>query len=213
MSRRGGVLEFALPGRGQNDLTGGKEVFKVYKLTIKWTLSKTVFKDFPNTLRAPPNDCFWESIYCITQKNWYFWICLQNLFWRISHFLKMQGNEACNFSKNAALTQVFFCYTLRTVTKNFRSFSRFFQFISTSHSVPFKLMRAFNRYTNWKMQIFEPVAHGNAADTASHKNSCFSQLLYNFSVFVIMICNFKYILKDVALVFVLLVLQICCHSI
>ena len=49
----------------------------------------------------------------------------------------------CYVSKNAALPQVFFCYTLRTVPKNFQSFSTFFQSISTNLSVPFKCMHAF----------------------------------------------------------------------
>ena len=58
--------------------TLGKEGFtwgtrgrgKLYRLTIKWTSSKTVAKDFPYTLRVPSTDCF-KSItkICIFLKN------------------------------------------------------------------------------------------------------------------------------------------------
>ena len=62
----GGVLEVVLPGRGANDwpcgrkgLPGGPEVGeKLYRLTIKWTLSKIVVKDFPCTLRVPFTDWY-----------------------------------------------------------------------------------------------------------------------------------------------------------
>ena len=73
---------------------------------------------------------FWEQfsltasggLYFVAHKNTWFWKCLQNLSWRMKHFLKMNGNlwkvlADCNFSKNAALLQVFFknlSYVLRT---------------------------------------------------------------------------------------------------
>ena len=56
----GGVFEIILPGRGQ--LAYGK----LYRSTIKWASSKTVF-NFP-PLRAPLTDVFWKSISCIRQK-------------------------------------------------------------------------------------------------------------------------------------------------
>ena len=60
-----GVLEVVLPGRRQMSYLG-KEGFawgtegreKLYKLIIKWTSSKIVFKDFPNTLRVSSTHCF-----------------------------------------------------------------------------------------------------------------------------------------------------------
>ena len=109
----------------------------------------------------------------------------------------MQGNlrkviAACNVSKNAASLQVLFCHILRTIPKDFWSFSKFFQSISrtlrksciqgcsgphfpasghflrsASHSAPFKFMCVFERYTKWKMQIFNPIAPGKAADNAN----------------------------------------------
>ena len=47
------------------------------------------------------------------------------------------------------------------------SLSKLFRFISTSDSVPFKLMHTFNRYKNWKILIFDLIAHGNAVNTAN----------------------------------------------
>ena len=69
----GGVFAW----EGREWLTWGKEGFSwrtggrenLYsRLTIKWTSSKTVFKDIHYTLTAPSINCFWKSIYCITQK-------------------------------------------------------------------------------------------------------------------------------------------------
>ena len=48
--------------------------------------------------------------------------------------------SVCSVSKTAASSQGFFCHILGTVPKKFRSFSKFFQSISTTHSVPFRLM-------------------------------------------------------------------------
>ena len=71
--RGGGVFAW----EGREWLTWGKEGFSwrtggrenLYsRLTIKWTSSKTVFKDIHYTLTAPSINCFWKSIYCITQK-------------------------------------------------------------------------------------------------------------------------------------------------
>ena len=100
--------------------TGGSG--RLCRLTIKWTSSKTVFKDFPNTLRVPSTACF-NLLH--NTKNAHFWISLQNFSWRIS-FLKMQKNlwkvvAACNLFKNATLPHVFFYHILRTVPKDFRS--------------------------------------------------------------------------------------------
>ena len=50
---------------------------------------------------------------------------------------------ACTPSKTAALPQLFFWHILRTVPKEFGSFSKLFQSISKSQSVPFKFMYAF----------------------------------------------------------------------
>ena len=68
--RKGEDLEVVLPKRGKNDLLGERRRFpgeprasgKLCRLTIKETSSKTVLKDFPNTLRAPPTNGFWKSI-------------------------------------------------------------------------------------------------------------------------------------------------------
>ena len=141
MSRGGGVLEVVFCLNGSKWLTLGKEEFawgsegrqKIHRLTIKLTLSKTVFKDFPNTLRVPFTDCF-KSI--ASYKKWIF-LNMPVKLWRINN-LKMQENiwkivAACNVSKNSALPQVFFCYILKTAPKNFWFFSKFFQSISTRH--------------------------------------------------------------------------------
>ena len=144
-----GVLEVVLPMRGANELPWGrkglpgKQGVKLYRWTIKWNSFNAVFKDFPNTFRVPSTESF-NSI--ASHKNAYFLKCLQNFLWRFS-FL-MQGNlwkiiAAYNFSRNAVLRQAFFCHILRTVQKDFRSLSKFFQSISTSRSGPFKFMHAF----------------------------------------------------------------------
>ena len=164
------VLEVFLPGMETNDLPrrrkglpGGLESRrKLYRLTIKWTSSKTSLKDFPNTLRAPPIECFWKSINCIIKNVYSEYVCvtfLQKLgkLWKII--------EAFNVSKNVAIPQVFFIHILRTVPKNFWSFSKFFKSISTSHFISFKFMNSFNRYNKWKIQIFDPISRDNAADT------------------------------------------------
>ena len=86
-----GVLKIARPGRRPNDLPGGRKDFpegpqsweKLYRLTIlalfytflKWTVSKTVLKDFSNTLREPLMTAS-GSLYIVSHKNGYFWICL-----------------------------------------------------------------------------------------------------------------------------------------
>ena len=79
---------------------------------LKWTSSNRVFKNFANTIRAPPTHCFWKFLYCFMQKNAYFWICLQSLSQRISQSFKMLGKlwiilTVCNFNKNVALPQEF----------------------------------------------------------------------------------------------------------
>ena len=38
------------------------------QINYKTISFKTVFKDSPNELRIPSIECFWKSIYCITQK-------------------------------------------------------------------------------------------------------------------------------------------------
>ena len=123
-------------------------------------------------------------------KNVYFWMSAKLTLKELAILLKMQGNlrkiiAACNVSKNAASLEVLFCHILRTIPKDFRSFSKFFQSISrtsysdphfpafghflrsTSHSVPFKFICVFERYTKWKMQVFNPIALGNATDNAN----------------------------------------------
>ena len=117
--------------------TGGRE--KQYRLTITWTSSKTVFRHFPDILRVLFTDCF-KII--ASQKNAYFWICLQNFSWKINFWETFEKLLQSNVSKKA-LSQVFFCNILKTVPKDFRFFSKFFQSFSTSHSVPFKFMHAF----------------------------------------------------------------------
>ena len=68
---------------GDKWLTLGKEGFdwgtrgmeKLYRLTIKWTSSKTVVKDFPYTLRVPSTDCFNSIVShkkCVFLKNYLF---------------------------------------------------------------------------------------------------------------------------------------------
>ena len=39
--------------------------------------------------------------------------------------------------------------------------------MSTSNSVPFTFMRAFNICNQWKMHIFDPIARGDTAETAN----------------------------------------------
>ena len=95
----------------------------------------------------------------------YFWICLQNFSWEELASLKCRETfaiiSACNVSKNAALSRVFFCHVLRIVSKDF---SKFFQFISTSLSLYYSNLCLLS-YTEWKMQIFDPIACGNALYT------------------------------------------------
>ena len=59
--KRGGSFGSCSALEGSNDLPWGRKEFtwgtrsrgKQYKLTIKWTSSKTVVKDFPYTFRVP----------------------------------------------------------------------------------------------------------------------------------------------------------------
>ena len=83
----------------------------------------------------------------------------------------MQSNlwevfAAGKVSKNFGLPQVIYCHILRTVPKDFRSFSKFFQLVVTRYSVgtiPIHML-FFNRYIKLKMQIFDPVASDDTAD-------------------------------------------------
>ena len=132
---------------------------KLYKLTTNWTLSRTIFKDFFNTFEHLPL----TASELFHTKDKYFWICLQNISWRISHFLKIQVNL---WNIIAALSQVFFCHIFRT--KDFRSFSKSFPSILTSHSeVTVQIYACFNRYIKWKVQFFDPIGCGNAIDTTN----------------------------------------------
>ena len=71
--KRGGGFESCSGWEGGKWFTLGKEGFtcgtrssgKLYRLTIEWTSSKAVFKDFPYTLRVPSSLL---RVYCITQK-------------------------------------------------------------------------------------------------------------------------------------------------
>ena len=119
---------------------------------------------------------------------------------------------ACNVSKNGASLQVLFFHILRTIPKRFRSFSKFFQIISRTlrkkclYSELFwstfspirtlftkcksfctiKTHVRFWKIHEIKIQIFNPVARGKAADNANgcqmmsysqvekHHSCCFS---------------------------------------
>ena len=127
-----GKEEFALGSKGRG---------KLVKLTIKWT----PYKRFPNTLRVLLLTS--SGSHTNHTKDSYFWICLQNFSWRIHHFLKTQRNlsktiTVCNVSKNAVLPQVFFHHVLKAAPADFGSFSKFFQSISTSHSIPSNFFHA-----------------------------------------------------------------------
>ena len=168
-----GVVKVALTDREANDLPGEGFAWetgswgKLYKLTIKWSSSSRVFNYLPNTLRVPSTDYF---KFIASHKKYRFLKCLQNLSWKI-RVNKMQGNfwkiiAACNVSKNAALLQVFFCHVLRTVPKDYRSYSRFFPSISTCHSVVFKFIHPF--FINQMRDAdFRTNRSCNAADTAN----------------------------------------------
>ena len=104
----GGGLEIVLPGSGQMSYlvkgrvclrTGGKG--KLYRLTTKWASSKTVFKDFPNNLRASSTDCF-KLI--PSHKKLILWICLQNL---SSIFFKVL---LFHFNKSLRGIQIHVCF-------------------------------------------------------------------------------------------------------
>ena len=78
--KRGGSFWSCSAWEGANNLPWGKKSLpggpgvgeKLYRLTIKWTSSKTVAKDFPYSLRVPSTNCF-KSIAshkkCISLKN------------------------------------------------------------------------------------------------------------------------------------------------
>ena len=128
----GRVLEVVSHGRGQITYLGegsvclGTKGRKLYRLAIKWTLSKTVSKDFSKTLRVFSIDCF-QSI--ASHKKCIFLNMPAKLF--LKNNLLMQENHwkivaACTLSKTAALPQLFFWHILRTVPKEFGSFSKLF---------------------------------------------------------------------------------------
>ena len=114
---------------GKEEFTWGTSGRKLYRLTIKWTWSKTV-------LRVPSTDCF-KSIashkkciflnmsakHCIKQKMHIPEYVCRTFLEKIT-FLRREIIAVYNVSKNAALPQVFFCHTLGTVPQYFRSFSK-----------------------------------------------------------------------------------------
>ena len=110
---------------------------KLYRLIIKCKWSKSVFKDFLNTLRAPPVYRS-RSLYIVSHKKYISLNMAANLSKTVPYFLKIHGNlwnviTVCYVSKNAAIILVFFCHISKTVPKSFQSFSWFLCSISTSH--------------------------------------------------------------------------------
>ena len=63
------------------------------------------------------------QVYCITQKM-YISEYVSKAFLEELTFLCREIIAACNVSKNAALPQVYFCHTLRTISKEFDHFQR-----------------------------------------------------------------------------------------
>ena len=117
VSRAGRVLQVVMPGSGQMTyLWEGRVCLwsrdwkKNVETNYKINLPKTVFKYFPRLFKRTFH--WLLQVYCITQKNTYFWICQQNSSWKIS-FLKMKEIlwniiAACNVFKLAAFPHVFF---------------------------------------------------------------------------------------------------------
>ena len=138
---RRGVLEVALPGRGAIDLPrgrkglpGGSEVGENIQINYKMNYIQVSFQRFSQHFKST---LYWLlQVYCITQKmhfsEYLFKTFLEELAFLLLYspvtFLKML---------------YFFCYVSRIVPKDFWSFSKFFQSISISHSVPFKFMHEF----------------------------------------------------------------------
>ena len=72
--KEGGVLEILLSEKGMAEVIYlGRERVCLgdCMVIIKWTSSKTIFKDYPKNLRVPPMTTFGSDtkIYCFTQKN------------------------------------------------------------------------------------------------------------------------------------------------
>ena len=72
--KEGGVLQILLSGKGMAEVIYlGRERVCLgdCMVIIKWTSSKTVFKDYPKNLRVLPITAFRidTKIYCMIQKN------------------------------------------------------------------------------------------------------------------------------------------------
>ena len=149
-----GALEVVLSGRGQMTYLGkesfawGTRVRETIQTNYKMKfIHDRLFQHFKNTFNLL------LQVYCITRKmhiskNVYktfleeLALRLQRNLWKIKIII------ACDVSNNVALSQVVFCYILRTVPKDFGIFWHFFQSISTSHFAPFKFMHAFLHQMN-----------------------------------------------------------------
>ena len=141
---------------GAKWLTFGKEVFqlgtkgrgKLIKSTIKWTSYKLAFKNFLNTLRVLLLTSSGSLMY--HTNNSYFWICLQTFSWRIQHYITLKFRDtfgkllqSITFLNMLFFHRYFSAMLLRASPKEFGSFSKFFQCISRSHSIPWNFMYAF----------------------------------------------------------------------
>ena len=125
-------MKIALSGRMGNDLPWEREGLtwgrNIYRLTIKWTSSKTAL-GITST----------DSFKCTASQKMHISEYVYKTFLEELTFLCREIIAACDISKTVTLPQVFFFHFLRKIRNEFRCFSktlssRPFQRVSLYHS-------------------------------------------------------------------------------
>ena len=131
-------MKIALSGRMGNDLPWEREGLtwgrNIYRLTIKWTSSKTA-------LGVTSTDSF----KCTASQKMHISEYVYKTFLEELTFLCREIIAACDISKTVTLPQVFFFHFFEKNSKWISMLFKdtFFPSISTSQFVPFKVMHVF----------------------------------------------------------------------
>ena len=156
---------------GANILPWGKEGF-IWETGVRGKMHRLAIKLTPRFSQnsKSTSHCLLLGVFIFYHRkiHLYEYVC-KNFIEKLAIFLKCREsfNKILLPATLPTLPQEFFFCILRTVPKDLRSFSKFFQFISTSHSLPFKFTCNFRRYTKWKIPIFDAITRGNAANTTN----------------------------------------------
>ena len=158
--KESGVVKVVLPWRGQMTYLvvrrvclGTRDRGKLYRLTIKQTSCKKVFKDFPYTARVLSTDCF-KSIASHKKMHTSEYVCKS--FLEELAFLLAETFE--NLLQHVTLLKM-----LLLDRYSFGHFSILSNFFSPSSKSPwYHSNSCVLLYIKWKMQTFDPIARGNA---------------------------------------------------